>query len=97
MVVFSFGERERAFTHHAQRSTTVDNIHPVLRLDDRFGLGCVRFLNRRVAFEDFCTVHRPCSALHGCDLEGRKINFSNSKTLVGWLVGVATDRNARYI
>ena len=31
--------------------------------------------------------------LIGCDFQGRKINFLNSKTLV-WLVGVATDRNA---
>ena len=29
-----------------------------------------------------------------CDLQGRKINFTNSKTLVGWLVDVATERNA---
>ena len=29
----------------------------------------------------------------GCDLWGRKINFTNSKTLVG----VATDRYARYL
>ena len=31
------------------------------------------------------------------DLKSRKINFTSSKTLVGWLVGVATDRNARYL
>ena len=30
-----------------------------------------------------------------CDFQGRKINFTNSKTLVGRLVGVATDRDAR--
>ena len=32
-----------------------------------------------------------------CDLQSRKINFPNSKTLVGWLVDVATDRPARYL
>ena len=32
-----------------------------------------------------------------CDLQGRKSNFTNSKTLVGWLVDVATDRPARYL
>ena len=32
-----------------------------------------------------------------CDLQSRKINFTNSKTLVGRLFGVATDRHARYL
>ena len=32
-----------------------------------------------------------------CDLQGRKVNFTNSKTLVGWLLDVATDHPARYL
>ena len=35
-----------------------------------------------------------CSDVSCCDLWGRKINFTTSKTLVGWSV-FATDRNAR--
>ena len=42
--------------------------------------------------DDYSTKLRTC-----CDLRGRKINIANSKTLVGWLVGVATDRDARYL
>ena len=35
----------------------------------------------------------PLCDVNGCDLQGRKINFTNSKTLVD----VATDRDARYL
>ena len=49
-----FLRRKRGFSHHEQRITTVDKVHlPVLRLCDRFGVGCVRFFFRRAAFEDF--------------------------------------------
>ena len=48
----------------------------------------------------FSKVFKVCFsrlALIDCDLWGRKINFTSSKTLVGWLVDVATDRDARHL
>ena len=57
VVWFSFpAERERTFSNLVQGSTTVDNVHPVLRLHDRFGLGCVRLFDRR-ALEEVRVVH----------------------------------------
>ena len=61
MIFFSCGEW--IFPHHVQRSTTVDNVHPVLRLYDRFGRGCVRFLDRRVALDELRVLHVRVSIL----------------------------------
>ena len=38
--------------------TTVNNVHPVLRLSDPFGLGCVRVFSQRVALEEFLCYAR---------------------------------------
>ena len=56
-MVFLSCSRERTVYHHVQGSTTVNNVHPVLRHYDRFGLGCVRFFDWRAALEESCFVH----------------------------------------
>ena len=55
-VFLSCGKRE-CLHHHVQGSTTVDNVHPVLRQYDRFWFGCVRVFDRSVAFEERRFVH----------------------------------------
>ena len=57
VVWFSFPAEKDKFHHHRQISTTVNNVQPLLRLHHRFSLGCVRFFDRRVAFEEVCFVH----------------------------------------
>ena len=44
--------RERTFRHHAQGSTTVDNI-----LLSVWGLDVFRFFDRRVTLEELCVAH----------------------------------------
>ena len=56
----------------ADRTTTVENIHPTLRLYDRCGLDCVRFLGRRVTVEDLRVVHVCTSSF---DDEGLFVEF----------------------
>ena len=38
---FSFLRGDSVFPHHVQGSTPLDDVHPVPRLHDRFGFGCV--------------------------------------------------------
>ena len=61
---FSFLRRE-SFPFTILRSATVDNVHPVLRLYVRFGLGCIRFFDRRVDIEEVCFVHVCIGAICG--------------------------------
>ena len=53
MVRFFFPAVRETFLHHMRESTTVDNVHPVLRLYDRFGI----VFGGREAFEELCFVH----------------------------------------
>ena len=68
-------------------------------LDVEFGeLRCLMSCTGVEALESFMLTHSEKLTLTtlfalDCDLQGRKINFTNSRTLVG----VATDRGARYL
>ena len=55
LVWFFFPVEKEFPLHHVQGSTTVDYVHPLLRLYDRFWLGCV--FDRNVAFEERRFVH----------------------------------------
>ena len=55
LVWFFFPVEKEFPLHHVQGSTTVDYVHPLLRLCDRFWLGCV--FDRNVAFEERRFVH----------------------------------------
>ena len=56
-------------------------------------------LSKQMKFESTISIFRRSSRTGRKDesYKGRKINFPNSKTLVGWLVGVATDCDASYL
>ena len=49
-------------------STTVDNVHPVLGLHDRCGLGSVRFFDWRAALEELRFLHVCVSHLYLVEL-----------------------------
>ena len=62
------------------------------------GFHCLGIIRLCSKFSVKIITYRNCYSINfHCDLQGRKINFTNSNTLVDWLVDVATDRNARYL